>query len=383
MIYLYYSDRFSEYNFGPHHPLRPVRLALAYRLMEDYGLLDEGDVRIVEPPPASELELLSVHTPEYLEAVRSEMPNILFGLGIGDNPVFQGIYDASRLVAGGSIDAARRIAEEGCVAFNFAGGLHHAMPDRASGFCIFNDPALAIRTLRRKFGRVLYVDIDAHHGDGVQKVFYHDPRVLTVSIHESGRHLFPGTGFVDELGEGPGLGYSVNIPMPPGSGDREYERAFEEVVPRLFEAFRPEVVVAQLGADAHYADPLADLNLTLSGYGRLVSRIGELADQYAEGRLLALGGGGYNLGVVPVAWASVLQIMKGEEVREYLPPFWAELFKNEVGGSPLCPPDPGPAVNEVQEEGRQKRISEDLDRTLGDLRARLAEVHPRFLSTDR
>ncbi|MGC9514062.1 acetoin utilization protein AcuC [Methanocrinis sp.] len=383
MIYLYYSDRFSEYNFGPHHPLRPVRLALAYRLMEDYGLLDEGDVQVVEPPLASELELLSVHTPEYLEAVRSEMPNILFGLGIGDNPVFEGIYDASRLVAGGSIDAARRIAEEGCVAFNFAGGLHHAMPDRASGFCIFNDPALAIRTLRRKFGRVLYIDIDAHHGDGVQKVFYDDPRVLTVSIHESGRHLFPGTGFVDELGEETGFGYSVNIPLPPGSGDREYERAFEAIVPPLFEAFRPEVVVSQLGADAHYADPLADLNLTLSGYGRLVSRIGELKDQYAEGRLLALGGGGYNLGVVPVSWAAALQIMKGEEVREYLPPFWAELFKNEVGGSPLCPPDRGP-VNEVQEDGgRRRRISEDLDRTLGDLRARLAEVHPRFRIIDR
>jgi acetoin utilization protein AcuC len=374
MIYLYYSDRFSEYNFGPHHPLRPVRLALAYRLMEDYGLLDGEDIKVVEPPLASDEELLSVHTPEYLEAVRSELPNPSFGLGTSDNPVFEGIYDASRLVAGGSIDAAKRIVEEDCSAFNFAGGLHHAMPDRASGFCVFNDPALAIRVLRRRFDRVLYVDIDAHHGDGVQEIFYRDPNVLTISIHESGRYLFPGTGFIDELGEGPGLGYAVNVPMPPSSGDAAYERAFEEIVPRLFEKFRPEAVVAQLGADAHYADPLTDLNPTLSGYGRLVSRIKELADLHAEGRLLALGGGGYNLKVVPVAWAVALQIMKGEEVREYLPPFWAELFRNEVGGAPLCPPD----AELVMDEGAQKRIDEDLDQTLSGLKSRLSEIHGTF-----
>ncbi len=374
MIYLYYSDRFSEYDFGPHHPLRSVRLTLTYGLMEDYGLLDGEDVRIVEPPLASDEDLLSVHTPEYLEAVRSERPNVLFGLGTSDNPVFDGIYDASRLVAGGSIDAARRIVEEDCSAFNFAGGLHHATPDRASGFCIFNDPALAIRVLRERFDRVLYVDIDAHHGDGVQEIFYRDPNVLTISIHESGRYLFPGTGFVDERGEGPGLGRAVNVPMPPGSSDGAYERAFEEIVPRLFEKFRPEVVVAQLGADAHYSDPLTDLNLTLLGYGRLVSRIKELADLRAEGRLLALGGGGYNLKVVPIAWAIALQIMKGEEVREYLPPFWAELFRSEVGGTPLCPPDAQLKID----EGAQKRIDEDLDQTLSNLKNKLSEIHGIF-----
>lgn len=251
MIYFYYSERFSEYDFGPHHPMRPIRLALAYRLMEDYGLFEGEDVRVVEPPLAGEEDLLSVHHPDYLEAVRSEKPDPFFGLGTDDNPVFRGIYDASRLVAGGSIDAARRIVEEDSSAINFAGGLHHAMPGRASGFCIFNDPALAIRVLRRRFDRVLYIDIDAHHGDGVQAIFYRDPAVLTISIHESGRYLFPGTGFVEEVGEGPGLGRSVNVPLFPCSSDREYERAFEAIVPRLFEKFRPEAVVAQLGADAH------------------------------------------------------------------------------------------------------------------------------------
>ena len=374
MIYLYYSDGFSRYDFGPHHPLRPARLTLAYRLMEDYGLLDGDDVRVVEPPLASDEELHLVHAPECLEAVRSEMPNPIFGLGFGDNPVFEGIYDASRLVAGGSIDAAKRIVEKGGSAFNFAGGLHHAMPAQASGFCIFNDPALAITVLKKKFERVLYIDIDAHHGDGVQEIFYRDPDVLTISIHESGRHIFPGTGFVDELGDGPGLGSSVNVPMPPGSGDRDYQRAFEAVVPQLFETFRPEVVVAQLGADAHYADPLTDLNLTLSGYGMLVSRIKDLADHHAEGRLLALGGGGYNLRVVPTSWAIALQIMKGEAVREYLPPFWAELFRNEIGSLPLCPPDAEPE----RDESSRGRIEEDLDRTLGSLRACLSEIHGIF-----
>jgi len=374
MIYFYYSERFSEYDFGPHHPMRPIRLALAYKLMEDYGLLEGDDVRVVEPSMAGEEDLLSVHNRDYLEAVRSENPDSSFGLGTGDNHVFRGIYDASRLVAGGSIDAAKRIVEGASLAINFAGGLHHAMPGRAAGFCIFNDPALAIRVLRRRFDRVLYIDIDAHHGDGVQAIFYRDPAVLTISIHESGRYLFPGTGFIEEIGEGPGIGRSVNVPLLPGSSDREYERAFEEIVPRLFEKFRPQAVVAQLGADAHYADPLTDLKMTLSGYGRLVSRIKELADLHAEGRLLALGGGGYNLNVVPTAWASAFQILKGEAVREYLPPSWSELFRNEAGGTPLSPPDSKPKTD----EGSRDWIAEDLDRTLCSLRARLSEIHGIF-----
>jgi acetoin utilization protein AcuC len=303
-----------------------------------------------------------------------EEPDLAFGLGSDDTPVFPGIYDASRLLAGASINAARRIIDEDCSAFNIGGGLHHAFPSRASGFCVFDDPALAISVLRERFDRVLYIDIDGHHGDGVQQIFYEDPHVLTVSMHESGLYLFPGTGFIDEIGIGPGVGYSVNMPMPMYAGDDEYCRAFEEIVPSLFEWFKPEVVVAQLGVDTHYSDPLTSLNMTLSGYTYLVRRINELAGLYSGGRLLALGGGGYNMEVVPVAWASVLCILRGQPLPEYLPPYWVEFFMNLTGREPLGLPD----IEMRAGKETQKRITVELDAMLVGLKELINATHTVF-----
>ena len=373
MIYLYYSDKFQSYNFGPEHPFNPTRLMLACRLMEELGLVDDLAC-MVEPNPASEADLQRVHTAEYLAAVKLEKPDLAFGLGSDDTPVFPGIYDASRLIAGASIDAARLIVREDCSAFNIGGGLHHAMPSNASGFCVFDDPALAIAVLRERFDRILYIDIDGHHGDGVQQIFYIDPHVLTVSLHESGLYLFPGTGFIDEIGIGPGKGYSVNIPMPMYAGDDEYARAFAEIVPRLFEWFKPQVVVAQLGVDTHYSDPLTSLNMTLNGYTDLVRRITELASLRSEGRLLALGGGGYNMEVVPVAWASVLSLMKGDALPEYLPPYWVEFFMNLTDREPLALPDIEMKVGKET----QKRITLELAATLQGLKEKINEIHKVF-----
>lgn len=373
MIYLYYTDKFTSYNFGPEHPLKPIRLMLAYKLIEECGMLDSKLCR-VEPNFATEADLLRVHTPEYLESVRAEQPDLAFGLGTDDTPVFKGIYGASRLLAGGSIDAARRIISEDCKAFNIGGGLHHAMPTLASGFCVFNDPALAISVLKERFRSILYIDIDAHHGDGVQQIFYEDPDVLTISIHESGKYNFPWTGFIDEIGSGPGLGYSANIPMPMYAGDGEYHLAFEEIVPPLFDWFKPDVVVAQLGVDTHYLDPLTSLNLTLNGYSYLVKRIVELTDIYAKGRLLALGGGGYSLEVVPTAWAGAMSIIRGGPQLDYLPPYWVEFFMNYVGSEPLFPPDIKIKVgNETK-----KRIDAELAETLQGLKKKLSSVHRIF-----
>ncbi|MDF0589736.1 acetoin utilization protein AcuC [Candidatus Methanocrinis natronophilus] len=369
MIYLYYSDRFLNYNFGPEHPLNPTRLSLSYKLMEDSGLIDDK-MEVLEPEPASEEELRLVHTLEYIEAVRLEEPDLAFGLGSDDTPVFPGIFDASRTMAGGSIDAAKRIVAEDCSAFNIAGGLHHAFPTQAAGFCVFNDVALAISILKERFSRILYIDIDAHHGDGVQQIFYEDPNVLTFSIHESGDYLFPGTGFVDEAGYGPGLGYCVNLPMPMYASDQDFRLAFEEVVPRLFDWFKPQVVVAELGVDTHYSDPLTSLNLTLRGYARMVRRIVELTGIYAERRLLALGGGGYSLQVVPPAWTAALHLMRGEEPTEYLPPYWVELFSNVVGYVPLSYPDIDLPIGTETE----KRVSLELASTI----KRLKGVHSRI-----
>lgn len=371
MIYLYYSDRFLDYNFGPEHPLNPIRLSLSHKLIEESGLFD-GKTELLRPTPAGEDELSLVHTLEYVEAVRLEEPDLAFGLGSDDTPVFPGIFDASRFMAGGSIDAAKKILQEDCIAFNLAGGLHHAFPTQAAGFCVFNDVALAICILKKKFSRILYLDIDAHHGDGVQQIFYQDREVLTFSIHESGYYLFPGTGFADEAGEGPGLGYSVNVPMPMNAADKDYHLAFETIVPKLFEWFRPEVVVAELGVDTHYSDPLTSLNVTLKGYTHMVSRIVELTKRYAEGRLLALGGGGYNLAVVPSAWNCALHIMRGEPLPEYLPPYWVELFSNVVGYVPLSYPD----MDIKPGEETQKRISAEIARTLQNLSRVHSKIHP-------
>jgi acetoin utilization protein AcuC len=373
MIYLYYTDKFLSYDFGPEHPLQPVRLMLAYKLMEESGWLD-ANACTVEPSLASEQDLAMVHTLEYIESVRSEEPDLAFGLGSDDTPVFPGIFNASRLLAGGSIDAARKIVAEDCSAFNLGGGLHHAMPTLASGFCVFDDPALAICVLKQRYGRILYLDIDAHHGDGVQQIFYEDPRVLTFSIHESGLYLFPGTGFIDELGAGEGLGYSVNVPMPMYAGDDEYRLAFEEIVPPLVEWFKPQAVVAQLGVDTHYSDPLSSLNLTLAGYTYMVRRIVELTARYASGRLLALGGGGYNLEVVPTAWNSVLGLMKGAPLQDYLPPYWAEMFVNLTGGEPLSLPDIELKVGQLT----KKRMEGELTQTLSGLKGRLSQIHGIF-----
>ncbi len=374
MIYLYYTDQFMGYDFGPDHPLQPVRLRLTYKLIEEYGLLDSYDTELVEPYFASEEDLLLVHTPEYLEVVRSEKPDLAFGLGIDDNPVFSGIYDASRLMAGGSTEPAMRMTKEDCCAFNMGGGLHHAMPSQASGFCIFNDPALAICILKRRFKRILYIDIDCHHGDGVQHIFYDDPHVLTISLHESGKYIFPGTGFIGDVGTGDGKGYSINIPMPMYTYDSVYHHAFDEIVPTLFEWFRPEVVVAQLGVDTHYSDPITSMNLTLPGYRDIVSRIKTLTDEHAEGRLLALGGGGYNLELVPLAWAIAFQVITGETIPDALPTWWVEFCRTMLGRSRESLVDISPKIRSEEKE----QISSELEDTINGLKGILSDIHGVF-----
>jgi len=238
-----------------------------------------------------------------------------YGLGPGDNPIFPGLYDWSLLVTGATLQAADYVAkEEGETAFNIAGGLHHAMKSKASGFCYINDPVIGILRLVNRGKRVAYVDIDAHHGDGVQAAFYRTNKVLTISLHETGYTLFPGTGFEYEVGEGEGEGYSVNLPFPPYTDDQTYVWAFEEIVPPLLHAFRPDVVVSQLGVDSFHNDPLTNLQLTMHGFEKVVRRIKELAPHW-----VALGGGGYDVSNVARAWTLAWAVMSGVELNEELP----------------------------------------------------------------
>lgn len=318
---LVHAEALTGFDYGPEHPLRMERLGLVWRLMRAYGLTTLPGVLVEQPTPAGEAAIAAFHSPEYLDVLKAadsgQAPSYasLYGLGPGDNPVFAGLWQVARLAAGGSITAAELVAEGRAErAFHFAGGLHHAMPARASGFCYVNDAVLAIMRLRARGMKVAYVDIDAHHGDGVQQAFYDDPSVLTISTHERPERLFPGTGYVEEVGEGRGAGYAVNLPLEAFTDPATYLPAFEAVVPPLLEAFCPDVVVLQLGIDAHRTDPLTHLALDVQAFAAAVRRIVALSP-----RLVALGGGGYDLRNVARAWTVAWAIIAGVEIPGEMP----------------------------------------------------------------
>jgi acetoin utilization protein AcuC len=323
-----WTPEFLSYKLSPDHPLNPVRIDLTMRLATELGVL-EG-VPLLEPRPAPDAELERVHAASYLAAVRSAPElgdDLAHGLGTDDNPIFWGMHEASCLVCGGSLLAAREIAEgRADRAVNIAGGLHHAMRTRASGFCVYNDVAVAISwLLDHGFDRIAYVDVDVHHGDGVQAAFYADPRVLTVSLHQHPLTLFPGTGWPTEYGEGAAEGTAVNVALPPGTADGGWLRAFHAVVPSLLEAFRPQLLVTQCGADTHAEDPLANLRLSVDGHRAIYRELRELASRTAGGRWLAVGGGGYGLHrVVPRSWTHLLATVLDRDVdpRVPLPAGW-------------------------------------------------------------
>ena len=317
-----YDDEMSRHELRSDHPMRPVRLRYAYELLQGYGAFDSEEAMLVSPRSAAEDELLWLHTPEYVGAVRRlsagegtrEAQRFNFSLQ-GDNPYYPGMFEAATLSSGATLLAAELVAGGGAeAAFNISGGLHHASAGHASGFCVFNDPALAIHYFLRKGMRVAYVDVDAHHGDGVQEAFYDDDRVLTISVHESGRYLFPGTGFVNELGQGQAKGYSVNLPLFPYTGDEVYQEAFKQVVPPLIKAFSPDVLVTQLGIDSYHSDPLTHLQLTTEGFVELVREFAALGLPW-----LATGGGGYDLMAVARAWTLAYGVMLGVEWPDTLP----------------------------------------------------------------
>ena len=308
------------FDLGGNHPLHPLRWELTWLLAQTLCVVDYFD--ILEPEPADVDTLGLVHTLAYIDAVRrASRPGFRFsvghGLGTADNPIFPGMHQNAALIAGGSVAAGRAIAHrEVDRAVNFCGGLHHAMADSASGFCVYNDAALGIAALLEAGVRkVAYVDVDAHHGDGVQAAFDDDPRVLTVSIHQSPLTLFPGTGWASDCGTGPAWGTSVNLTVPPGTGDAAWLRAFHAVIPAVVRAFKPEVLVTQHGADTHREDPLTDLNLTVDGQRTSYLALRELAETVTGGRWLALGGGGYSpVRVVPRAWTHLLAIVSGNDI---------------------------------------------------------------------
>lgn len=335
-----WDDVLTSYDFGPGHPLAPIRVELTIALAREMGVLDLPNVLFDGVQPATDDELALVHDPEYVAAVKQVddyfQVDEAHGLGTPDNPLFRGMHASASLVAGASLAAARAVwAGEAEHAANVAGGLHHAMAASASGFCIYNDPAIAIAwLLANGVERIGYVDVDVHHGDGVQAAFYDDPRVLTISLHESPTTLFPGTGFPDEVGGADAKGSSVNVPLPPGTKDAGWLRAFHAVVPHLLAAFRPQVLVTQHGCDSHVLDPLAHLALTVDGQRAASQALHRLAHESAGGRWIATGGGGYELvQVVPRTWTHLLAEAAGSPIppETATPEEWREYVRRRAG----------------------------------------------------
>lgn len=352
-----YNDKLEHYRFSPSHPLNPLRLRLTRELLSDMGILEPGD--LYDTPLAGEELLLAVHEPAYIEAVKragkmgsggagngdagsggsdgvrgnNGLESIQsFGLGTEDDPVFPGMHDAARAIVGASVEAGRLVME-GAVnhALNIAGGMHHAHRATASGFCIYNDAAIAIAHLRATYGvRVAYIDTDAHHGDGVQWMFYEDDDVLTVSFHETGHYLFPGTGGPGELGAGKGFGFSVNIPLEPFTDDDSWLEVLELVLRPLVLEFQPDIIISQNGCDGHVLDPLTDLHASLRVYREIPRVVHQLAHEAAGGRWVALGGGGYDIWrVVPRAWAFLWGEMSGRPIPRLIPEKWRERWSEE------------------------------------------------------
>jgi acetoin utilization protein AcuC len=336
-----WHDDYLGYNFGT-HPMSPWRLELTMDLAQQIGALEHAT--LLTPAPASDALLLTAHTQAYLAALReaSVDPSYYgFGLGSTDTPTFRGMFDVCALIAGGSALAAREVwANPGMHAVNIAGGLHHAMAEEASGFCVVNDAVIAIHELLAAGAqRVGYVDLDVHHGDGVEAAFYDDPRVLTISIHQDPRTLFPGTGRSSDIGRGSGEGAAINVPLPPRTDDLGWTRAFRAIVPGALRAFAPEVLVTQCGCDTHRADPLADLALSIDGQRTAIEAMHTLSHELTGGRWVALGGGGYNVaGCVPLTWTHLIAEMSGHPIDPWqeLPTRWREatVRRSSMGGVP-------------------------------------------------
>jgi len=378
-----WDEAMLGYDLGD-HPLDPVRLELTIALARALGVLDRDGVTVVPPVPADDAALTRVHAPAYLAAVRAAPHDPYFrgyGLGTPDNPVFDGMHEATALVAGASLAAAEAVwSGRARRAVNIAGGLHHAMRGRASGFCVYNDVGVAIaRLLDLGAERIAYVDVDVHHGDGVQALFADDPRVLTVSVHQSPLSLFPGTGFPEEVG-GPGAeGTAVNLALPPGTGDAGWLRAFSAVVPGVVRAFAPQVLLTQCGCDTHLRDPLADLRLTVDGQRETYLALRRLAVETAGGRWIAFGGGGYGLvEVVPRAWTHLLAVVTGEALdpRTATPDAWrAAAAAKRRGAAPTHLTDTRDGSTEVSWRPWEPGGEDALDRAVLQTRRAVYPLH--------
>lgn len=379
---LIYSEELASFEFSPAHPFKPIRAKLMIDLCRRYGLLDKPGISIVKPQPLSFEEMAKFHDPEYLRAL--QIANSLarekllassdklaaqflqYRLGTEDNPLFPGLFDFSALAAGATYLGVDWVSSgQAQVAFNPLGGFHHARRNRAAGFCYVNDVAIAIMSLLEEGRRVAFVDIDAHHGDGMQEAFYGENRVLVISFHESGKFLYPWTGFEDEIGEGKGRGYNVNFPLPQGSDDEAFIKALTAVVPPLLESYNPDLVIAELGADMHIADPLTHLKITNVGYSQAIKIIAANSP-----RIVALGGGGYDIYKTARNWTLAWAILSNQDPRdEYAGLVGGMMYGPEVEAGELYD-------TTITTRGREKeKIQQEVERIIAYIKKVIFPIH--------
>ncbi len=382
-VFIHHSDT-AGYKFHEDHPFDPIRQTLTIDLLKEIHALT--DDQIETPSLLVDDELLSlVHRPDFVRTVRQLSNEIAdpesvtiaeqFGLQTEDTPFFPGIHQAALAIVSGSVAAADAVMSGRTLhAFHLAGGLHHAFPDRAAGFCVYNDAAIAIKHIRRTYGaRVLYIDTDVHHGDGVQWTFYDDPDVCTYSIHESGKFLFPGTGYVYEKGVDRGFGACYNVPLEPYTEDDSWLESFNVTIRRVIAAFKPDVIISQHGCDAHAFDPLSHVHCSMNIYHEIPAIIHELAHTYTDGRWVALGGGGYDIWrVVPRAWALVWLEMTDQPIKSLtspdvsldLPKSWIERWKSqspvELPNQWIDDPSQIAAIPRREEIEKKNRVTQSI-----------------------
>jgi acetoin utilization protein AcuC len=362
MLSLIHHPAYRSYDLGSEHPFSPVRIEMMLDLLAELGIATAP----VAPTPVSVADLLGIHDADYVAAVEAASSGAAgpeaagFGLGTADNPIIPGMAEAARWLAGGTLHGAHLIAAgEADLVLQLGGGFHHARRRLASGFCLYNDLALAIRHLVGARMRVAYIDIDVHHGDGVQEILYTDENVLTLSLHESGEYLFPGTGWPHELGQGMGRGLKLNVPLEPFTEGDSYLQALEKVGEPALDFFRPDVLVVQAGADTHYLDPLADLMLTTQDIERITRSIVSLAERYTRGRALFTLGGGYSLQATPRVWAILYLVLSKLPIPAALPPAWRQRWSQLLGAhdletlhDPAGPYAPIPRRPEIESRNR-------------------------------
>lgn len=363
-VFIYTPD-FQQYKFHNEHPFNQLRVELTYDLLKEMKAINQTNV--VTPRFATEDELALVHDKKYIQAVQLAGQGKLdtieaqnFGIGTEDTPIFANMHEASSLLVGATLTAVDHVMEGKALhAANLGGGLHHGFRGKASGFCIYNDSSVAIKYIQEKYGaKVLYIDTDAHHGDGVQWTFYDDPNVCTLSIHETGRYLFPGTGSVTERGIDKGYGYSFNIPLDAFTEDESWLNAYRTSIEEVAAFFKPDIILTQNGTDAHYLDPLTHLSTTMEIYHQIPKLAHEIAHKYCGGRWIAVGGGGYDIWrVVPRAWSLIWLEMNQLNTPTTIPKTWINKWQNQA---PVKLPDswfdtedlykPIPRKSEIEEK---------------------------------